>query len=322
MKSVRITIALLGVALLTILIIGCGDDDDDMDEPTSTLSQPTATNDAAGSDPTPTFDDPTATVPTPTSEATVTPTEAPAAASPTEVDELTLNVYFIRDEHLTVGHRTIPHTLALGTAAMEALLAGPSAHEADLGFTSEIPEGSELLGLEIENAIATVNLSAEFESGGGSFSVSARLVQVIYTLTQFPTVDAVEFLLEGEPVEIFSGEGVVIDGPAGRASGSLLPAIFVESVAAGDSVSDPVTIAGTANTFEATFIARIVTDSGEVLTEQVVTATSGSGTRGTFEATIPFEVAAETPGKLVVFEYSARDGSPINVIEIPVTLEP
>lgn len=322
MKSVRITIAVLGVALLTILIIGCGDDDDTIDEPTSTLSQPTATNDAAGSDPTPTIDDPTPTIPDPTSAATVTPTEPPAAASPTEVDELTLNVYFIRDEHLTVGHRVIPHTLAVGTAAMEALLAGPSAYEADLGFTSEIPEGSELLGLEIENAIATVNLSAEFESGGGSFSMSGRLAQVIYTLTQFPTVDEVEFLLEGEPVDVFSGEGIVIDGPAGRGFEHLLPAIFVESIAAGDSVSSPVTIAGTANTFEATFMVRIVTDSGEMLTEQVVTATSGSGTRGTYEATIPFEVTAETPGKLVVFEYSARDGTPINVVEIPVTLGP
>ncbi|CAN5728912.1 hypothetical protein BH23CHL2_BH23CHL2_32970 [soil metagenome] len=321
MRSVRVAFMLLGIMLVFSLIAGCGDDDDDANQPTATQAPPTATEDVAGDDPTITTGSPTATIPLPTPDTTATSTES-LAATATEADEVTLNVYFIRDEHLTVGHRTIPHTLAVGTAAMQALLAGPSQFESELGFSSAIPEGSDLLGLTIEDGIATVDLSAEFESGGGSFSVSARLVQVIYTLTQFPTVDAVEFLLEGEPVGIFSGEGVVIDGPAGRASGSLLPAIFVESVAAGDSVSSPVTIAGTANTFEATFIARIVTDAGEVLTEQVVTATSGSGTRGTFEATISFEADGATPGKLVVFEYSARDGSPINVIEIPVTLQP
>src|SRR5690606_35283550 len=140
--------------------------------------------------------------------------------------------------------------------------------------------------------IATVDLSAEFESGGGSFSVMARLAQVVFTLTQFPTVDTVQFLLEGEPVEVFSGEGVILDGPIGRDFEEIQPAIFVESVAAGDAVSSPLTISGTANTFEATFMARIVTDAGDMLTEQVVTATSGTGTRGTFETTLTFEIDA------------------------------
>jgi spore germination protein GerM len=61
--------------------------------------------------------------------------------------------------------------------------------------------------------VAKVDLSREFASGGGTFSVTARLAQVVYTLTQFPTVDAVEFYIEGVRSEVFSSEGIVLDRP-------------------------------------------------------------------------------------------------------------
>ena len=48
--------------------------------------------------------------------------------------------------------------------------------------------------------------------------------------------------------------------------------------------------------------------------------TSGSGTRGTFDVTIPYPGGHGGRGKLVVFESSAKDGSRINVVPIPVTL--
>ena len=56
-----------------------------------------------------------------------------------------------------------------------------------------------------------------------------------------------------------------------------------------------------------------------MLSHHFVTATSGTGTRGTFDFTIPFE-APNGLGKLVVFERSAADGSRIHEVEIPLTL--
>ena len=43
-----------------------------------------------------------------------------------------------------------------------------------------------------------------------------RLAQVVYTLTQFPSVDGVIFSLDGEPIDVLGGEGVIIDHPLAR----------------------------------------------------------------------------------------------------------
>jgi hypothetical protein len=51
-------------------------------------------------------------------------------------------------------------------------------------------------------------------------------------------------------------------------------------------------------------------------------ATSGSGTRGTFDLTIPFVVSQPVDGILRLWEYSAKDGSEVNIVEIPLRLVP
>jgi hypothetical protein len=50
-------------------------------------------------------------------------------------------------------------------------------------------------------------------------------------------------------------------------------------------------------------------------------ATSGTGTRGTFDVTVPFNAQPGAAIVLRVFEQSARDGSEINIVEIPLVVE-
>src|SRR4051812_18060442 len=78
--------------------------------------------------------------------------------------------------------RDVPATKAIATAAMTALLGGPTSQEQSSRISTVIPAGTQLLGLTIANGVATVDLSREFESGGGSASVLGRLAQVVYTL--------------------------------------------------------------------------------------------------------------------------------------------
>ena len=56
-----------------------------------------------------------------------------------------------------------------------------------------------------------------------------------------------------------------------------------------------------------------------MLKHNFVTATSGSGTRGTCDFSVPFEAPGGL-GKLVVYESSAADGSRIHQVAIPLTL--
>jgi hypothetical protein len=74
------------------------------------------------------------------------------------------------------------------------------------------------------------------------------------------------------------------------------------------------------NTFEATLLYEIVDPSGRIVEEGFATATSGSGTWGTFDFTVVYEIQYEGVGALIVFEESAQDGSRINLVEIPVRM--
>jgi spore germination protein GerM len=58
-----------------------------------------------------------------------------------------------------------------------------------------------------------VDLSSEFEEGGGTLALTVRLAQVVCTLDEFPTVDGVRFAIDGTVVDVFSGDGLIIDEP-------------------------------------------------------------------------------------------------------------
>ncbi|HKG18891.1 MAG TPA: GerMN domain-containing protein [Candidatus Limnocylindrales bacterium] len=219
--------------------------------------------------------------------------------------------------------REVPKTKAVATAAMAALLAGPTSKESAGRVTSAVPAGTKLLGLSIADGVATVDLSREFESGGGSASVLNRLGQVVYTLTQFPTVKLVRLEVEGEPVTVFSSEGVVIDGPLSRKTHeSLLPAIFVDRPVWGAALGNPGRISGNADVFEATFRITLLDGRRRQIADERVMATCGTGCRGTFDVTIEYDVAKAQWGTLRVWDGSAKDGSPENVREYPVWLTP
>ncbi|MFN2467744.1 MAG: GerMN domain-containing protein, partial [Gaiellaceae bacterium] len=255
------------------------------------------------------------------------PPPPPTQTTPTTTSggpEVAVRVYLLRRERVAAARRLVPQVRAVGSEAIRELLDSPTQAEREAGLTTAIPVGTELRGLDISGGVATVDLSRTFESGGGSLSMTARVAQVVYTLTQFPTVRAVRFSLDGEPVEHIGGEGVVVDPPVGRADfEDQTPTILVESPTPGETISSPVRIRGTANTFEATFVVRLLLNAaGARAFEQVVTATSGSGTRGTFDVSVPYTVSASGPGTLVAFEPSAVDGSPVHVVEIPVYVTP
>ena len=248
-------------------------------------------------------------------------TTAPATTAP-KLTTLDLRVYFLLGDHIAVAHRNVPSTVAVARAAMVQLLAGPSPSDVAAGLSTVLPSGTTLLGVSLSNGTATVDLSSQFASGGGTLSMTGRLAQVTYTLTQFPTVTGVLFELDGHPLKLLGGEGVIVDRPATRASfDSLAPPILAEFPGRGWAVHSPVWVSGSANVYEAQFQAEITDSHGKVVAQQAITATSGTGTRGTFDTAIAYPSTAAGPGTLSVFDLSPKDGNErIDVVNIPLQL--
>ncbi len=134
-----------------------------------------------------------------------------------KVTKIKLKIHLVKGERLVAVTRQVDRTTAVGGAALKQLLSGPTKAEKEKGFSSAIPAGTRLRGLSIKNGVATVDLTREFASGGGSSSMHLRLGQVVYTLTEFPTVDEVRLWLDGAPVKALGGEGLLIPGPLSRA---------------------------------------------------------------------------------------------------------
>jgi len=209
--------------------------------------------------------------------------------------------------------RTIPDTKSVAKAAVDALLAGPTSGETGRSITTAVPAGSQLLSLSIDSGVATVNLSAEFVSGGYSSSVQTRLGQMTYTLTQFPTVKSV----------VVQIEGVQLGDAVSRADYvALLPDIWVDRPAFNAAIGNPAHVTGNADVFEATFRISILDGSGKVLADIPVTASCGSGCRGTFDTSIPYTVSKAQYGTLRVYNPSAKDGTPESIRDYRVWLTP
>lgn len=246
-------------------------------------------------------------------------TKEPIPTAPTG-SPIVLKAYFDHDEKMQPVARTVPYTTAVLKASIEQLLKGPTAAEAKAGIDTQIPKSTKLRGVTLAEGIATVDLSEQFASGGGTLAMTNRLAQVVYTATQFKSVDAVVFEIEGKRVEVFGGEGILLEGPQTRGDYEYsTPAILVDTPAWSGSVHRPLTAAGTANVFEAAFRLQVLGAGGQVLLDTPVKASSGTGTRGTWSV-VNAKALPLGAARLRVFSASAKDGSPTNVVEVPITI--
>jgi germination protein M len=233
----------------------------------------------------------------PTTQATTTSAGTTSAGTTTvgAPTQATVRVYLLRDGKVAPVARSVS-TPAVATAALTQLAAGPTAQESAQGYTSAA--GNAPTRVTIANGIATLDVPVMTHAG---------LAQVVYTLTQFPTVRGVQgtrSIGDSQPLTRSDFENVT-------------PSILVESPLPGETVTSPLRVAGTANTFEATFDLEVRNSSGVRVAWRFVTATSGSGTRGTFDATISFPHTGG-PITLVAYEPSAENGKPIHVVRIPL----
>jgi len=265
----------------------------------------------------------TSDAPTPTSAPTAVTTPSTEPSPTTTLPSMTdVKIYFLRDERLVIAHRLVAGPAVL-RGAMAELLAGPTDAERADGLVSVVPEGTELLDVNLADGLATVDLSSEFETGGGSLSMTARVAQVVFTATQFDNADRVLFWLDGRPIEFLGGEGLVLDQPQSRmdVDRSLSGSVIIDSPAHGATVSSPFTVTGEGDVFEAQFPIEIWANGQQI--GGIAPVTAGAwGTWADFEVTITLDAPAG-PIELIAYDAggcgTGPDCPPIIKTVVPLT---
>ena len=143
----------------------------------------------------------------------------------TKVEEKTVDkntqIYFVKADDgevatLSTTKKEVKTESERFRATMEALFSGPSGLEKIAGVYSEIPSETKLLEIR-ENATSyTINISDDFENGGGADSMKIRVKQLITTATSAAGKKDVYLEINGERVEYVGGEGIVILQPLQR----------------------------------------------------------------------------------------------------------
>ena len=89
------------------------------------------------------------------------------------------------------------------TAAVEMQMRAPK----EKNLSDVFPQGVKLLGVKVEGGTATVDFDGRLSKGfvGGSTGEEMLVGSVVNTLTNYPEVKEVRFMLDGKPIETIAG---------------------------------------------------------------------------------------------------------------------
>lgn len=109
--------------------------------------------------------------------------------------------------------KTVPPESNKLNFALKELVNGPSFKERNQGLSSEIPKGTKILNITTRDKSIIIDLSNEFQYGGGTESQYTRLNQLIKTVVNLKLNKPVYLYLNGEQADVIGGEGILINQP-------------------------------------------------------------------------------------------------------------
>lgn len=278
----RSRLAVVATALAALVLAACGGQ-----------GTPTTPTDPSPTDPSPT--DPAPTDPAPTDPIPTDPAGYVTVFFARDGDD---RVWIEPEELAAAG--ADPTALA---AAIERLFGGVPD---DPELWTAVPEGVEVLSVELDGDVLVVDVSqALADASGSSTQEVAFAEQLAHTAATSEGVVAVRLLVEGEEIDELWGH-LDWSEPIEPDPFALSP-ITIEQPRRGEpQPAGEVVVGGQATVFEATLMLRLLDGSGEVLEETAVTASAGGPERGTWEHA--FEI--DEPGDYVVEaeEIDASDG--------------
>ena len=97
--------------------------------------------------------------------------------------------------------------------AIKDLLKGPNSDEVSKKYYSEIPPATKVLSVMENDNKVIINLSSDFQYGGGSDSLYSRMQQLLKTVLANTSNKKVYLYLDGQQADVIGGEGVMIKQP-------------------------------------------------------------------------------------------------------------
>ncbi len=249
---------------------------------------------------------------------------SPSPSTPPSPQTMSIAVYYLKEgrgeSYLVREVHGIEKTEGVAKAALAELISGKVSTS---GAYRVLPADTRILGVKIENGLATVDFSKEvLKANVGAAAEELGIKSIVNTLTEFPTIQKVQFTVEGSAnaAKDWWGHVGLVGQPFVRDLNKVYePVIWVTSPEPGQKISKQFNLQGSARIFEATVNYRLKDNAGQVLAQGYVTASAGAPDRGDFSKTISFSSSSPGSGQLEVFEASMKDGSDLNKVIIPLT---
>ena len=130
----------------------------------------------------------------------------------------TAEIYFLALDSNSNGiykkvQRDVPNGNKRLEYAIKELLNGPNIVEKSMGAYSEIPKTTKLLDIKENGNKIIIDLSSDFQYGGGTDSVYSRMMQLIKTAIANTNNKKIYLYLDGKQVNFLGGEGIMISQP-------------------------------------------------------------------------------------------------------------
>ena len=130
----------------------------------------------------------------------------------------TIAVYYTQPDGSTEASRAVAlgpahDTRSVAFFAATQAVAGPPDGVASVRF----PLGTYVRSVQVDGSTVVVDLSKDVERlAGGSFSESAALKSLVWTMTGLPGIHSVVLLVDGSRVGVIPGGHIELDEPLGR----------------------------------------------------------------------------------------------------------
>lgn len=237
---------------------------------------------------------------------------------------INLAVYYVKykenDAYIVREIRQVPYTEDGPRAAVNELISGVPKTD---GAVRVLPQGTRLLGIIINDGLATVNFSKEvLNANVGSSGEVLGIQSIVNTLTEFPQIREVSFQVEGGldgRARDWWGHVGLYEQPFKRNLDKVFePAIWVTHPASGQAAGVPLLVKGSAKISEGAISTRLLDSNGKKIAEGSAAASQGTNGRGDFEIKLTFTPPGKGSGILEVYRTGPKGGPPMDTVKIPI----